>query len=388
MIFSVFDVGAGASGSALLIYSHKMQKEELRELLRNIIEGKASDQEIRLFNRYYKAYQDEDSDWNSDEMGEEQQVHDELKQSILNRIRPVKVVPLWKRPLPVAAAVAATLLICSILFFTKSDDRDHILAGRNTAVLTLGNGKTIPLNENKNGLVIEASKIRYNDGTSVSAHVVGSDTASTALLKISTPRGGTYEVILADGTHVWLNAASKLEFPAQFSGKQRLVSLTGEGYFEVAANKEKPFKVLSGGQAVEVLGTHFDINAYEDEQAIKTTLLEGTIVVSSESGYEILKPGDQAINTNNRISVSKVNVNIPVAWKNKQFLFERENIRSIMRMVERWYNVDVSYSGEISEETFSGGVSRFDKLSEVLKSLESTGKVRFEVKDRTVHVSM
>jgi len=364
-----------------------MQKEGLRELLKNITEGKASDQEIRLFNRYYRAYQDEDSEWDSVEMGAQHEVHDELKRSILQRIKPVKVVPFWRKPLPVAAAVAAVLLISSALFFTRGDDRDQILAGKNTAILTLSNGKTIPLSETKNGLVIDASKISYNDGTSVAAYV-GSDSMSTAGLKISTPRGGTYEVILADGTHVWLNAASKLEFPAQFSGKQRLVSLTGEGYFEVASNKQKPFKVLSGGQAVEVLGTHFNINAYEDERAIKTTLLEGSVVVSSDSGYELLKPGEQAVNANKHISVSKVNVSIPVAWKNKQFLFERESIQSIMRMVERWYDVEVSYSAEIPEETFSGGVSRFDKLSEVLKSLESTGKVKFEVKGRTVHVSM
>lgn len=364
-----------------------MQREELDELLNNITEGKASDQEIRLFNRYYRAFQAEESKWDTLEMGDQQAIHDELKQSILKHIKPSKVIPFWKRPLPIAAAVAAMLLISVGLFFTNADDRDHILAGKNTAVLTLSNGKTIPLSESKSGLVIDASKISYDDGTSISTPAV-LDSSSTAQLTISTPRGGTYEVVLTDGTHVWLNAESKLEFPAQFSGKQRMVSLTGEGYFEVAANKERPFKVRSGKQAVEVLGTHFNINAYEDEDAIKTTLLEGAVVVRSDSGVEFLKAGDQAVNTRGQIAVAKVNVSIPVAWKNKQFLFERENIHTIMRMIERWYNVEVSYSGEIPEETFSGGVSRFDKLSEVLKSLESTGRLKFKVTGRTVNVSM
>ena len=289
----------------------------------------------------------------------------------------------------IAGAAAMVLIAGSVIFMNAGDDRKSVMAGKAMATLTLKNGRTVVLDENKKGLVIDASKLTYDDGTSISADLetaVGDN--KRTMLSVQTPRGGTYEVILRDGTHVWLNADSKLEFPDEFAASERQVKLSGEGYFEVAHDKNAPFKVISRTQEIAVLGTHFNLDAYEDEKIVRTTLLEGSVKVSNKSGEKFLRPGYQAANDGNQLTVAKTDVKTAVAWKNKQFLFERENIKAIMKKVERWYDVEVVYTGKISEETFSGGVSRFDNLSEILHSLESTGNVSFKVKDRTVYVSM
>ncbi|TKC04390.1 FecR family protein [Pedobacter frigoris] len=288
----------------------------------------------------------------------------------------------------IAAAAAIIMVVGSVSLLNSTDDRIHVEAGKNTATLTLPNGKAIALSDAKSGLVIDAGKLTYDDGSSVSDAAVGlNEDNEAAMLSISTPKGGTYEIVLRDGTHVWLNADSKLEFPAKFLSSGRVVKLSGEGYFEVAKNKQAPFRVLTKVQEIEVLGTHFNVDAYDNEKSVKTTLLEGLVKVSANGVDKLLDPGFQSVNTGNRISIAKVDVNAAIAWKNKQFVFESENIKSIMRKVERWYNVEVIYTDEVSEETFSGGVSRFDNLSEVLKSLESTGNVSFKVKGRIVYVS-
>ncbi|WP_316791306.1 FecR family protein [Pedobacter frigoris] len=365
-----------------------MNKEELLELVTKVSDGEATEQEIALFNKYYNAYQKDNVAWDTSEMGPEQKVHDELKHMIFSQVRPQKkVIPFWRKPYRIVAA-AVILVVGSVLLFNSTDDRIYVEAGKNTATLTLANGKAIALSDAKSGLVIDAGKLTYDDGSSVSAALGVHNDNENAMLSISTPKGGTYEIVLTDGTHVWLNADSKLEFPAKFSSARRLVKLSGEGYFEVAKNKQSPFRVLTKAQEIEVLGTHFNVDAYDNEKSVKTTLLEGLVKVSANGVDKLLDPGFQAVNTGERISIAKVDVNAAVAWKNKQFVFESENIKSIMRKVERWYNVEVVYTDDVSEETFSGGVSRFDNLSEVLKSLESTGNVSFKVKGRIVYVSM
>jgi transmembrane sensor len=276
-----------------------------------------------------------------------------------------------------------------------------ILPGKNTAMITLANGKVITLSDSKIGVVIAEEGLKYNDGTEVAASA-----AQAQMLTASTPRGGTYQVTLPDGTHVWLNADSKLSFPSKFSGTERKVLLKGEAYFEVAKSyraKAKgdqsksepiPFIVATDKQEVTVLGTHFNINSYSDEAATKTTLLEGSVRVvvagaksASAAFSHILKPGEQAINNGN-IRVEKVDLEEAVAWKNGNIVFTDRTLESIMRELSRWYEVDVVYMADAPKyEIFSGAVSRTRNISSVLERMQTTGSVRFKVEGRTITVT-
>lgn len=208
---------------------------------------------------------------------------------------------------------------------------------------------------------------------------------------ISTPRGGEYQVQLSDGTVVWLNAMSSIRFPTSFTGAERRVELSGEAYFEVAKNKAMPFRVVSGRQVVEVLGTHFNIAAYRDEQAVKTTLLEGSVKVylpERVSKPRVLQPGEQAVlgGGEDELFVIKADLEEAVAWKNGYFIFADEELETIMRKISRWYDVEVEYQGIDQNLKFGGAVSRSRNLSQVLDLLELTDKVKFKVEGRRITV--
>ena len=207
---------------------------------------------------------------------------------------------------------------------------------------------------------------------------------------VSTPRGGQYQLVLADGSKVWLNAASTLRFPTSFVGKERKVELEGEGYFEVAKNAAMPFKVdVDGKGEVEVLGTHFNINSYSNEPAINTTLIEGSVKVTGNlSGKtQNLNPGEQArINAAGQVTLNRnINVDEIIAWKEGNFNFNSAGIEYIMRNVSRWYDLDVVYQGVPSKETFSGIVSRNSNLSEVLMIIKQAG-IKFKIEGKKITV--
>jgi ferric-dicitrate binding protein FerR (iron transport regulator) len=193
--------------------------------------------------------------------------------------------------------------------------------------------------------------------------------------------------VLADGTKVWLNAASSLRFPAAFAGKERIVELNGEGYFEVAKNASMPFHVRVHDMDVQVLGTHFNINAYTDETAMRTTLLEGSVQVSQGEQTQLLTPGQQAAaSQNGQIQLADgVDVEEVMAWKNGMFQFQGADLETILRQAARWYDIDVEYKQRISDR-FSGQISKNVNLSQLLKILELTGKVHFEIEGRKIIV--
>jgi transmembrane sensor len=197
---------------------------------------------------------------------------------------------------------------------------------------------------------------------------------------LSTPRGGQYQVVLSDGSKVWLNAASSLHFPTSFTGNQRVVELTGEAYFEVTKNKKKPFFVKVGDMQVKVLGTHFNINAYSDESSIKTSLLEGSVKIAKGKVTGLLNPGEQAVldNQNDKVEIKKVNMDEVMAWKNGIFQFDGADLTTIMRDISRWYNVEIVYDGEEPMRRFEGKISRTAQLSDVLKIL-ALSNVKFIV---------
>ncbi|RQO65932.1 hypothetical protein DBR43_27170 [Pedobacter sp. KBW06] len=337
-------------------------------------------------------------------------------------LKPNKMIKLGSNLIKIAAAaVIFIILSCSIYYYLyrsieklKSDTATHlnkkdIAPGRNQATLTLADGRQIILTDATEGELarqagFKITKTKNGQLTYQVTQVSGKDDTSSlnTYNTISTPRGGQYRVNLPDGSKVWLNAASSIKFSAAFNSRNvRKIELTGEAYFEVARLKTKthssaanesgssiPFIVVTGKQEVRVLGTHFNINAYNDEPVTKTTLLEGSVRITGLKNKETvkLKEGEQSGLNNYGIAVSNVNTEQFIAWKNNTFMFEGDNIQAIMRQISRWYNVEVIFKGNISKENFGGKISRLKNLSEILDLIELTGLVHFNVEGRRIIV--
>jgi transmembrane sensor len=231
--------------------------------------------------------------------------------------------------------------------------------GSAKAILTLGTGKKLTLDA-------KASETLSELGIRNNANVIEySDAAHTEMNTLTTPRGGQYQIILSDGTKVWLNAASSITYPTVFTGKRRQLSITGEVYFEVATNKEKPFEVsIDNASVIEVLGTHFNVNAYNDEPVATTTLLEGSIKIDRT----IMKPGESYSNG----QITQADISSVMAWKNGYFQLKGASTEELMRQFSRWYDVDVSFEGPIEERKFAGQLQRSLKLTEALRILEES----------------
>ncbi|PPL01698.1 FecR family protein [Parapedobacter indicus] len=265
-------------------------------------------------------------------------------------------------------------------FIAPSDNQEKnaspvILPGTNRATLTLGGGKPLELSSSKSAVVMEAGKIHYNDGTDV----IENAEASHAV--ISTPKGGRYEVVLSDGSHVWLNAQSTLKYPLEFTGDSRIVEIEGEGYFIVARDEKKPFKVISSGQEVIVLGTSFNVNAYTNE-TVKTTLVSGAVQVRHADQTTILQPGEQSsVSRSEGLSKKHVDTEEAVAWKSGIFYFNKTNVHEAMAELSRWYNIEIVYEGNPKVLHFYGRISRDYTLAQVLEVLH-LGGLRFEIQQR------
>ncbi|SDK65295.1 FecR family protein [Pedobacter sp. ok626] len=304
-----------------------------------------------------------------------------------------KSIKLWPRIAGVAAAVAV-LAIC-VYFFVAPDRsknqieyaKDHvdIQPGRKGATITLGNGKVIRLSELQSGVSVGADRLAYADGTSVDK---GADVElKNQTLTASTANGQTYTFTLSDGTKVWLNAGSKISFAQQFINTTRDVLVEGEAYFEVAKDKHHPFIVRTKGQQIEVLGTHFNVNSYHDEPGTATTLLEGSVKISAGNVQKIIKPGEQAINRSGMIAVREIDVENYVDWKNGDFNLNHIEFKTAMRKIARWYDMEIIYDASVPDNMESGGwISRDKPLSTVLKSIESSGLVKFKVTGKKIYV--
>jgi hypothetical protein len=295
----------------------------------------------------------------------------------------------------VAAAVLIIILGGYLYFFRSGNNepariahslspKENLAPGGNRAILTLAGGRQIILDSTQNGVLSQQGNARVvkADSGLLTYKVYKADKAAKeeeVYNTITTPRGGQYQVILPDGTHAWLNSTSALTFPTSFSGKDRRVTLEGEGYFEVAKNDIQPFIVTAGKTEVTVLGTHFDIMAYSDERSVNTTLLEGLVKVTAAGRQQIIKPGYQARvnNATGALSSGAVEVNRVISWKNGLFDFKGADVYTIMRQVARWYDVDIEYKGDLSDIELSGMVSRRAYVPQLLKLLEATERVHF-----------
>ena len=276
-----------------------------------------------------------------------------------------------------------------------------ITPGGNKAVLTLANGDRISLDSAQNGVIAQqgSAKVIKSDSGQLSYTASGSNgltvpsggnrgSQAISYNTVSTPRAAQYQLTLSDGTRVWLNAASSLRFPAVFGDKERTVELMGEGYFEVAQDEARPFRVSVDGIRVDVLGTHFDVMAYADEAAIETTLLEGSVKVSAGSKTCQLQPGKQAdLNRkNDSLSVAVGNAKKAIAWKNGFFYFDKSGVREILRQVSRWYDLDIVYDAAPSDMLFSGKIERNLPLSAISILLEG-GQIHFRIEGKKLIVT-
>lgn len=397
-----------------------MKTGRARELIRKYLDGSCTPQEKALLESWYlkEAAQRKDLPGEPDYAGLEKEIWENLQEG------PVPVRKLKRRHWYQAAAAAVMLITLGTGFYfylyrgsenpgKQQAVMNDLPPGGNKATLTLADGMKITLNDAAEGKIAEEAGItirKADDGQIVyeTAAPDALDPGSEAYNTIETPPGGQYRVLLPDGTRVWLNASSSLRYPARFTGSERRVELTGEGYFEVAQGKEAPFFVTTAGQEAEVLGTHFNINAYEDEGVVKTALLEGSLIVRVKSqsrvtrerirkprnntehetrNTKLLKPGQEAtLGAGGRLSVREVDTEMVVAWKNGLFRFKRASVETVMRQLARWYDVEVVYEGEIPEKVFTGEIYRDLNASQVLDILSYTN-LDFRIEGKKIIVT-
>jgi len=313
---------------------------------------------------------------------------------------PIKMIYLQR----IAAAAIIIGAICFVGYFSIqkpvinpvaaiAKQRAQLLAadalpGSKGAVLTLSNGQQIILDSAVNGqLALQGGATIINKNGEVVYDVKKADAGEVLYNTMSTAKGRQYQLILSDGTKVWLNSASSIRYPAAFAGNVRTVAITGEAYFEVAKDKAKPFVVTVNNMEVKVLGTHFNINAYADEEAIKTTLLEGSVQVSNAADVAMLVPGQQSrlYKTGAIQTISNTDVEEAVAWKNGVFIFNNADIQAVMRQVGRWFDLEVAYEGAIPKDSFGGKLPMDAKVTEVLAALQQT-QVHFRIEGKRLIV--
>lgn len=367
-----------------------MHRSQARDLLRKHHEGTLTPEEQALLESWYleqartKALDKETLNGHLDT----------LELSLKTRR------PAWKR---VAVAAAVLIVTGAGIFYFKSPAPvaqapvliNDALPGDNRARLILASGKDILLDEASSGMLArEGNTAIVKTGEGELVYHSGRQPAENSAFyynTIETPKAGQYHVRLSDGTGAWLNAASSIRFPAEFGPDERVVEVVGEVYFEVAkATTEQrriPFKVVSGNQEVEVLGTRFNINSYSDEGVIRTTLLEGSIQVRTPKKEIVLQPGQQArVSGGQTLRVSQVNTGQVMAWKEGYFSFDGVGLKELMRQLSRWYDMEVVYEGNTGDYEFVGQISRNTRLSGVLRILEAGG-VRFRVEGKKIIVS-
>lgn len=393
--------------------------DHIQELIRKYGQGQLSTAEKQELDNWYHSFDDQQTVVSDVPQGSEKdlsaQIAFRLQESLAaeeDQLEPVAGKASRRWYTSVAIALIFILLSGSVYYFMTPDQTaaqqpllvsvpvpaGDVAPGGTKAMLTLDDGSVIVLDSANNGILGEQGDVEVkkldNGLVAYSTSQAGSVNEEKIFYNtITTPRGGEYQVTLSDGTKVWLNAASSIRFPTAFRGTDRQVQITGEVYFEVAHNAAKPFRVSAGRSAIEVLGTHFNVNAYDDELQVRTSLLEGAVKVaaadeSDPQQIKILRPGQQARMTKSgRISIaSNIDTEEVMAWKNGLFVFKSTDLRSIMRQVARWYNVDVQYRGTVGMQ-FTGQITRNNNVSKVLEMLELTGEVKFKIEDKQVIVS-
>ena len=382
----------------------RMTTEEYNSLYEKFIAGKCNEKEQAELENYQDSLELQEQQWDVSIMGNSEEIKQSIQEDLLfsiqnhnrNRIFRIRV---WQSA---AAAAILILITAGIYYYPRSTEpilvktetprfKNDVAPGNNKAILTLDDGSKIDLDEAKTGILASESNIDIKKtGTGQLEYTAGTQSVKTVKYNIlSTPMGGEYQLVLPDGSKVWLNSGSTLRFPTTFIGSERIVELKGEAYFDIAKNSKMPFLVrTNNAMDIKVLGTQFNVMAYDDEKNINTTLIEGSVEVLKGSGKTMLKPGQEAIlnRGSGNIKVAQADLEQAIAWKNGYFIFYNENIENIMRKVSRWYNVDIVYQGNLSNKDFVGTISRNKNVSELLKMLELTGAIHFRIDGRRITV--
>ena len=380
-------------------------KKAFSKIIKKYLKGKASDSEVSFLEKYYKHFEKESSFTLRLSVNDKENLERELFAGILQKTtKKKKIFQLSKICWYKQAMAALILLFIGLgtyynLIATNGSEttviatpvlaKKDLRPGGNRAILTLSNGSTVVLDSTGNGFVTQQSntQIVKTAKGQLSYTTLNQNSKELVYNSVSIPRGGQYQLVLPDGTKVWLNADSSIRFPVAFVGKERKVTITGEAYFEVAKDKKKPFIVSSANMDVEVLGTHFNVSAYAEESIVKTTLLEGSVKINNKKSEVYLVPGQQSqLNNSGHFSIkNNIDVDKEIAWTKGKFQFNSNTIQEIMLQLSRWYDVEVIYQGKVSSETFSAIIKRSSNISQVLKLMEASG-VKFDIEGKKIYV--
>lgn len=352
----------------------------------------ATPQELAELDNWYQSFESSRNLTDGLSVNESAQVRRKMFENIERDIsQKVTGISKGRRSYRYLYPLCAAILPIFIFFLVRSFNvekisgiQNDVKAGNNSARLILSNGYVIDLQKARVGAIYVQPDFIINKDSAglISYHSKGkTNPANLFSNTVVTPAGGQFRVILADGTRIWMNSLSKLTYPVIFKDKIRPVNLTGEAYFEVAKSKEKPFFVNTPKQSVRVLGTHFNVNAYANELVQKTTLLEGSVQVTTndkDAKTVIIKPGQQAELDDQLLKIRTVNTEKAVGWKNGVFVFDHTELHELMRQFARWYNIETIYQGDFKPRNFSGEIERNYSLVEALKVLE-LGSVHFRI---------
>lgn len=386
---------------------HALSRQEIELLAEKKLAGTISPLEEAMLDGWVQRAAPSEMRWRGEDKDEEA-----FRARLLARIRKDAAIGQPTRRIRIfmvaaAAAAAAVLLVIgaglAYRYIAEKKGTLNTLAaagekirdlppGHNGAILTLGNGQKIVLDSASNGSVAVQGPLRLVKSNGVLAYEkspdVGEHSGAGMINTMATPRGREFEIVLSDGTRVWLNAASSITYPSVFKGEVRKVSITGEAYFEVAKDEKHPFIVSVDGAEIAVLGTHFDVMAYSDERSVKTTLLEGSVKVTRASQAMIILPGQQASFPRHTtgINLKTVDALQSVAWVKGKLSLDNLDVRAVMRQVSRWYNVDVEFEGPVPEERFWGVINRNLNLSSVLNVMKASG-INARLQDGVIIIS-
>ena len=392
-----------------------MEKSLLEELLEKYLTGAADDNETKQLIEWYNAFNDENVIVPVQGENEEQDIYkrlwarmeatlrnDSLKKEATSSHRRFSIS--YKR---ITAAAAIVIFLgggCWWWYYKKSPSsknvqtlvQNKILPGRNGAILTLADGTQVALDSSGNGQIgIQGNSTIVKRGSIVTYTAANAIATNAVQYNImTTPKGRVFRIVLPDGTSAWLNAASSIKYPTAFNDSARIVSVTGEVYFEVAhvsdkSGKRIPFIVRADRMSVKVLGTHFDVNTYADEQNDEATLFEGSVEVYGNDEHNAVKivPGQKAqiADINGKPKVSRADLDKTMAWRNDMFQFDDDRLESILKQVARWYDVDVTCAQDKRTLRFNGVISRRANVEDILHLLSATGVVNFSTNGREIH---
>lgn len=363
------------------------------QLIAKLEAGNLSDTELKALVDWYNSFDDTQIVLHTGVADSAEALKARMYQRLMAQVKESHVKRPLRKPWLRYAAAAVLLLSVSIgLWFYGNSGfimPPDIAAGGNRATLTLADGRKIDLSAAKAGIVV-GDGITYVDGSAVIENEGTLPAQFAALNSLTTPKGGTYQITLPDGSSVWLNANSTLKYPSRFDGNERVVELEGEAYFDVSHQASLvPFLVKTDKQTVEVLGTEFNVSAYSDDPETQTTLVEGRVRVATTADHRphILAPGQQAVTLGKDIETKEVDIEPYIAWKNGHFLFDNTPLSTIADQLAKWYDIQVVFKDPVQSERFYGMIDRGKNLSQVLKMLEKTQTVRFKLQANTLYIT-